>query len=588
MDRSRTAPHVPDPIGVPGIALSGSFESRRSVDTRRTMDTRRSSLDPRRLSSFVTRRKATPEEEAQLLSAATSQAMIAAKSMLMSGATPNTALTTAKAAAESILSPKGSNSGPCINRRKAKHQANVVASMALMSAQNDAVATGGLGSPRGGSSVYDMSDIGMESHQMYPHSPMAISPRNNLGYYGRRGAGNFGFEPPSVIPRNFKPDDPSTMGSTTGGASRAGSRMTNQEETRGSGRKMAMDKIVANFNPSFGNSATSSGSGSGMMVKPAGSRSSAGSAERNMVVDTRMDEINGRGNRIREARDTTSRSMKREEDRRRMMMIDQTMETSKRGDRKSYHSGRDIKSKGSSHSRVSKLLDSTHCGTDDDASQISQDEFSKSCSVSRERRDAFSSYSDLQSAAQDSFSTFDGSVTDERQPGSSMMSPFSFLIQSCGFGVSSSNPSRTQKRRNEERLDEQREPLDIILNHDMHENDEQRNGENGKPAACDNASMKSLNSSEIVRALESFERERLVPGTSMKQPGGGKAKNSVEQQLFRALVDEAKHVPPSVESTSAEDGSAPSGFLKKMSQKSAMAPKLARWRLSRKSKTAME
>ena len=83
-----------------------------------------------------------PSGEAYLISKATSTAVVAARSILMSGGTEETALKTAKAAAHSVLNPKGvsdneSVAGKPMNflrRRKAKRQADVVASMALMSA----------------------------------------------------------------------------------------------------------------------------------------------------------------------------------------------------------------------------------------------------------------------------------------------------------------------------------------------------------------------------------------------------------------------------------------------------------------------
>ena len=80
--------------------------------------------------------------EAYLISQATSTAVIAARSILMSGGSEETALKTAKAAAQAVLNPKGVSdndtvTGKSMNflrRRKAKRQADVVASMALMSA----------------------------------------------------------------------------------------------------------------------------------------------------------------------------------------------------------------------------------------------------------------------------------------------------------------------------------------------------------------------------------------------------------------------------------------------------------------------
>ena len=78
--------------------------------------------------------------DARLLSQATSQATIAAKSILSSGGTEQTALKTAKAAAQGVLlgNIRDLGSGPkgMMKRRKIKKQAEVVASMALVSASN--------------------------------------------------------------------------------------------------------------------------------------------------------------------------------------------------------------------------------------------------------------------------------------------------------------------------------------------------------------------------------------------------------------------------------------------------------------------
>lgn len=86
--------------------------------------------------------------EAQLISQATSTAIVAAKSILMSGGSEDVALKTAKAAAESVLNPsKTVVDGATVisvrtptgflRRRKAKRQAEVVASMALVTAVNN-------------------------------------------------------------------------------------------------------------------------------------------------------------------------------------------------------------------------------------------------------------------------------------------------------------------------------------------------------------------------------------------------------------------------------------------------------------------
>jgi len=91
--------------------------------------------------------------EAEIISRATQTATVAARSILMSGGSEEVALKTAKAAAESVLNPMLSDSDTVSTRstlgsafggrkRKAKRQAEVVASMALMSATS-AIRTAG-------------------------------------------------------------------------------------------------------------------------------------------------------------------------------------------------------------------------------------------------------------------------------------------------------------------------------------------------------------------------------------------------------------------------------------------------------------
>eukprot|EP00540_Astrosyne_radiata_P000819 CAMPEP_0116828742 /NCGR_PEP_ID=MMETSP0418-20121206/3816_1 /TAXON_ID=1158023 /ORGANISM="Astrosyne radiata, Strain 13vi08-1A" /LENGTH=523 /DNA_ID=CAMNT_0004457647 /DNA_START=267 /DNA_END=1838 /DNA_ORIENTATION=- len=80
----------------------------------------------------------TTSSEAILLSRATSTATLAARSILESGGTEQTALRTAKAAAQSTLlvgdTTKSTKMARMMRKRRAKRQAEVVASMALVSA----------------------------------------------------------------------------------------------------------------------------------------------------------------------------------------------------------------------------------------------------------------------------------------------------------------------------------------------------------------------------------------------------------------------------------------------------------------------
>jgi hypothetical protein len=112
-------PESPPPRNAPVIPVSGSFTS---TDTKKL--------------GRQGRRKATPQERAVVVSKATAQATAAAKSILSSGGTHDTALSTARAAAESVLVLRnGDKLFVFSSRREAKQQASVVASMALLSAQ---------------------------------------------------------------------------------------------------------------------------------------------------------------------------------------------------------------------------------------------------------------------------------------------------------------------------------------------------------------------------------------------------------------------------------------------------------------------
>jgi hypothetical protein len=114
-------------------------------------------------------------DEAFLLSQATTTAMIAAKSILLSGGTEETALKTAKAAAQSILNP-GTVDADCVSgksntflrRRKAKRQAEVVASMALMSATSNIQSAAN----------NDWETMSMSSASQNPFQQRNMSPRH--------------------------------------------------------------------------------------------------------------------------------------------------------------------------------------------------------------------------------------------------------------------------------------------------------------------------------------------------------------------------------------------------------------------------
>jgi hypothetical protein len=136
-------------------------------------------------------------DEAYLLSQATTTAMIAARSILMAGGTEETALKTAKAAAQSVLNPGvvadadsgiSGRSNNFLRRRKAKRQAEVVASMALISA------TANIQSMANG----DWETMSVSSASQTPYSPRnMIPPHQNMNGFNQN-------DDPSVILGSFK------------------------------------------------------------------------------------------------------------------------------------------------------------------------------------------------------------------------------------------------------------------------------------------------------------------------------------------------------------------------------------------------
>ena len=90
------------------------------------------SLDPGAKRPKGKRKVVSAQQRAMALSNATSQATAVAKSILQTGGTAETALLTARAAAESVLL---SSSNSILSKRQAKQQAQIVASMALLTAQ---------------------------------------------------------------------------------------------------------------------------------------------------------------------------------------------------------------------------------------------------------------------------------------------------------------------------------------------------------------------------------------------------------------------------------------------------------------------
>jgi len=98
----------------------------------------------------------TEAEEAEMLSQATAQAMSAARSIIMSGGTQSSALSTAKAAAKSVLMPKRGSGGASkpprapqqkgfFGRKKGRQQAEIIASMALVTVNSSMSQQGPVG-----------------------------------------------------------------------------------------------------------------------------------------------------------------------------------------------------------------------------------------------------------------------------------------------------------------------------------------------------------------------------------------------------------------------------------------------------------
>ena len=153
VEREKTPPPYAEGINDNASMTSHSMGS----SSKRTMSTRQS------------KKKVSAQEQALALSMATSQAAAAAKSILMSGGREETALLTAKAAAESVLLDRFSVFS---SKRQAKQQAQVVASMALISAQ----------------AATNQFPIGAETNNIFMQTPPAGS------FSGSRKS-----KPPSVI-----------------------------------------------------------------------------------------------------------------------------------------------------------------------------------------------------------------------------------------------------------------------------------------------------------------------------------------------------------------------------------------------------
>ena len=153
-------------------------------------------------------------DKAQLISKATATATAAARSVLMSGGTEETALKTAKAAAESVLSPEntvlsGISTNNFRRRRKAKRQAEVFASMALMAAASNARSA--------------------QNHVADWESLTASTDNNTRSTYPyARNITTRMTDEPSVLSATSKPAVTSTTRSIISGSERVGARSANK------------------------------------------------------------------------------------------------------------------------------------------------------------------------------------------------------------------------------------------------------------------------------------------------------------------------------------------------------------------------
>lgn len=133
MPKLPRSPHAKESLALDGSAATAAATT---IPPSPSAASHRSQASAARGSS--SRRLSTEAEEAELLSQATAQAMIAARSILMAGGSDATALSTARAAATSILAPTTTTRSDYeqksfLGRRKGKRQAEIVASMALLS-----------------------------------------------------------------------------------------------------------------------------------------------------------------------------------------------------------------------------------------------------------------------------------------------------------------------------------------------------------------------------------------------------------------------------------------------------------------------
>lgn len=173
-------------VGCQGVALTMEYNADAPSIQHGSFDSGTSGLNGG--SSLITghttrggaRRRKDPFNEAYLLSQATSQAMIAARSIVLSGGSQETALCTAKAAANSILVPNIADSDTLaegglrfLSRRKSKRQASIVASMALLSV-NNSLRNQNLGIPSQPMQQWDATMLVQQSPQQQQTPPQQI------------------------------------------------------------------------------------------------------------------------------------------------------------------------------------------------------------------------------------------------------------------------------------------------------------------------------------------------------------------------------------------------------------------------------
>ena len=163
-------------------------------------------------------------EECEIISQATAQAISAARSIILTGGTQSTALNTARAAAKSVLVPKkgsvgttliGSSRKGFFGRKKGKQQAEIIASMALVSVNSSLTQQNGGLTPHvfNHGEAYFVpqahshsmhSGISIDDESIFRHSPMTAGGSQFMNDVAIEevGSGRYGAIIPNQLPAN--------------------------------------------------------------------------------------------------------------------------------------------------------------------------------------------------------------------------------------------------------------------------------------------------------------------------------------------------------------------------------------------------